>query len=114
MNTPSITIRQSGTLIMEALSHLIHKKRPQFGFLDDRAKVALLISGIKSSSAQRWELTLRNRSHEVNSVYPKKAERERTLSKQSTLCLISPPPPKKKEKTTQARSQTYRNKKITL
>lgn len=68
--------------------------------------MALLISGIKSSSAQRWELTLRNRSHEVNSVYPKKAERERTytLPNHSTLCLISPPPPKKKEKTTQARS----------
>lgn len=31
-------------------------------------------------------------------VYTEKAERERTLSKQSTLCLISPPPPKKKEK----------------
>lgn len=85
---------------MEALSHLIYKKRPQFGFLDDRAKVALLISGIKSSSAQRWELTLRNRSHEVNSVYPKKAERERTytLPNHSTLCLISPPPPKKRKK----------------
>lgn len=62
--------------------------------------MALLISGIKSSSAQRWELTLRNRSHEVNSVYPKKAERERTytLPNHSTLCLISPPPPKKRKK----------------
>lgn len=31
-------------------------------------------------------------------VYTQKAERERTLSKHSTLCLTSPPPPKKTKK----------------
>lgn len=31
-------------------------------------------------------------------VYTQKAERERTLSKHSTLCLTSPPPPKKRKK----------------
>lgn len=61
---------------MEALSHLIHKKRPQFGFLDDRAKVALLISGVKSSSAQRWELTLRNMQKLILTLF----ERERKIS----------------------------------